>query len=104
MPLGFIKRLVSEKHFGFITPGADEPDVYFHASAVEADGFDRLRPGQPVEYDLDDDPERRGQGLRARAVRRCRSDQIVPAGPLAPLRRHPRARRRKPSWRGDGKQ
>jgi len=104
MPLGFIRKIVAERQFGFLGATADDPDIYFHASAVEANGFDRLKPGQPVEYELDDAPERRGQGLRARAVRPCHRDQVIPAGPLAPLRRHPRARRRKPSWRGDGKQ
>jgi CspA family cold shock protein len=100
MPLGFIKKVIAERQFGFISAGLDEPDVYFHASVVEAEGFDRLKPGQPIEYELDDDPQRRGQGLRARLVRRCRSDQVIQTGPLAPARHHPKARRRKPSWRG----
>jgi cold shock CspA family protein len=99
MPLGFIKQVVVEKNFGFITPGLDSPDVFFHSSAAEVGLFERLRAGQPVEYEIDEEHAKLGQGDRARSVKRCRDDQVIPREPMAPVRRHPNARRSKPNWR-----
>ena len=99
MPLGFVKKIVPEKNFGFISAGLDEPDVFFHASAAGPELFEQLKPGQPVVYELDDDPERRGQGMRAKSIKRCTPDQVIQTGPLAPARHHPKAQRKKPTWR-----
>ena len=50
-----------DKGFGFI--GRDEPsnrtDLFFHRTAVEGDGFDRLRYGQHVTFDEEPDPRDR---------------------------------------------
>ncbi len=48
MPEGTIKKLVSDKGFGFIA--GDDNDVFFHHSAVEEIPFESLRIGQKVEY------------------------------------------------------
>ncbi len=48
MPQGTIKKLVTDKGFGFIS--ADGGDVFFHHSAVEGTTFEELREGQTVEY------------------------------------------------------
>ncbi|HEX2624914.1 MAG TPA: cold shock domain-containing protein [Sphingomicrobium sp.] len=47
-----------EQGFGFITrDDASTPgDLFFHRTAVEADGFDQLRVGQPVRFDEAPDP------------------------------------------------
>jgi cold shock protein len=47
-----------EQGFGFITrdDGATGRDLFFHRTAVEADGFDQLRVGQPVRFDEEPDP------------------------------------------------
>ncbi|HEX3869440.1 MAG TPA: cold shock domain-containing protein, partial [Pirellulales bacterium] len=71
MPLGFITKVLVERHFGFISTGLDSPEVFFHAEAAEPGLFERLKPGQPVEFDLDEEAARAGQGQRAVAVRRC---------------------------------
>ena len=47
MPQGTIKKLVSEKGFGFISTQGD--DVFFHRSAVDG-AFEDLREGDTVEY------------------------------------------------------
>lgn len=55
MAQGTIKKLVSDKGFGFIS--GDRGDVFFHHSAVVGGAFDTLREGQTVEYDVE-----QGQG------------------------------------------
>ena len=48
MAQGTIKKLISEKGFGFIA--TDRKDLFFHRSAVEGGDFEDLREGQTVEY------------------------------------------------------
>jgi cold shock protein len=62
MAQGTIKKLVSERGFGFILPeggAASGADLFFHRSDVEANGYDALREGDAVTYDVGRD-ERRG--------------------------------------------
>lgn len=68
MATGTIKTM-RDKGFGFISPDQDggrADDVFFHRSAVESDGFDMLREGQRVGFDIEPDPRDPG---RMRAVR-----------------------------------
>jgi CspA family cold shock protein len=51
---GTIKRLVSDKGFGFIAAG-DGNEYFFHNSACTGVRFDELREGQAVTFE-------RGQG------------------------------------------
>ena len=53
---GTIKRLVSEKGFGFIAAG-DGMEYFFHQSACTQTPFDQLREGQAVTFDV-------GQGAK----------------------------------------
>ena len=63
MSQGTIKKLVSDKGFGFIE--GDRGELFFHHSAVEGASFETLREGQAVEYS-----EGRGpKGPRAENVR-----------------------------------
>ena len=63
MAQGTIKKLISNKGFGFIDGEGGE--LFFHSSAVEDSKFDELREGQSVEY-----VEGRGpKGPRAENVR-----------------------------------
>jgi CspA family cold shock protein len=48
MPQGKIKKLVSERGFGFIE--GDRGDLFFHTSEVQGGSFDSLREGQMVDY------------------------------------------------------
>jgi cold shock CspA family protein len=62
MAQGTIRKLVSDRGFGFIVPegeSAGEKDLFFHRSQVEAAGFAALREGALVTYELGTD-ERRG--------------------------------------------
>ena len=63
MPQGTIKKIVSEKGFGFI--GGDKGDVFFHHSAVEGGDFETLQIGQAVTYEEGHGPK----GPRAENVR-----------------------------------
>lgn len=63
MPQGTIKKLISEKGFGFIEGQGGE--FFFHRSAVEGGGFEELREGQEVEYEEGHGPK----GPRADKVR-----------------------------------
>jgi CspA family cold shock protein len=62
MPQGTIKKLISEKGFGFIE--GERGELFFHHSSVESTSFEDLREGQTVEY-----TEGRGpKGPRAESV------------------------------------
>ena len=50
MPQGKIKRLVSERGFGFIE--AERDDLFFHHSEVQGASIEDLREGQVVEYEI----------------------------------------------------
>lgn len=50
MPQGTIKKLVSDRGFGFIKGERDE--LFFHNSEVEGGAFDSLREGQTVDYQV----------------------------------------------------
>ena len=53
---GTIKRLVSDRGFGFITQ-ADGTEIFFHRSKVTG-SFDSLTEGQRVRYEKAMDPKR----------------------------------------------
>ncbi|HMD37297.1 MAG TPA: cold shock domain-containing protein [Vicinamibacterales bacterium] len=63
---GTIKRLVSEKGFGFIV-GSDGSEYFFHNSACKGIRFDDLREGQAVTFE-------RGQGPKG-----PRAENVQPA-------------------------
>ena len=62
---GTIKRLVSDKGFGFILAG-DGNEYFFHSSACSGVRFDELREGQTVTFDRGEGPKGpRGENVRA---------------------------------------
>ncbi|MHC4175928.1 MAG: cold-shock protein [Planctomycetota bacterium] len=62
MSQGTIKKLVSDRGFGFIE--GERGELFFHHSAVEGTPFENLHEGQQVEY-----TEGRGpKGPRAESV------------------------------------
>jgi CspA family cold shock protein len=63
MPQGTVKKLITDKGFGFIE--GDRGDIFFHHSALESTTIEELNVGQKVEYD-----EGRGpKGPRAENVK-----------------------------------
>jgi len=63
MPQGRIKKLVTDKGFGFID--GERGDLFFHHSEVQDVTFEELREGQTVEFEIGQGPK----GPRASSVR-----------------------------------
>jgi CspA family cold shock protein len=49
---GTVKFYNSQKGFGFIQPDTGGPDVFVHATALEAAGIYSLNEGQKVEFEV----------------------------------------------------
>ena len=61
---GTIKRLVSDKGFGFIL-ATDGNEYFFHSSACSGARFEELREGQSVTFDRGEGPKGpRGENVR----------------------------------------
>jgi CspA family cold shock protein len=63
MPEGTIKKLISDKGFGFIE--GERGDIFFHHSALQGTTIEVLQVGQQVEYEEGSGPK----GLRAENVK-----------------------------------
>jgi CspA family cold shock protein len=64
MATGTIKRVVSDRGFGFIV-AEDEKEYFFHRGALDDTlDFDRLSGGEKVEFDIEQSPK----GPRANKV------------------------------------
>jgi cold shock protein len=55
MTVGTVKWFNPDKGFGFIQPDNGGPDVFVHISAVERAGFNTLKEGQKVSFELEKD-------------------------------------------------
>ncbi|HLX34165.1 MAG TPA: cold shock domain-containing protein [Candidatus Limnocylindrales bacterium] len=65
MATGTIKKVVSDRGFGFIT-AEDGKEYFFHRSGLESSlDFDRLSGGEKVEFEIETSPK----GPRAARVR-----------------------------------
>jgi CspA family cold shock protein len=69
MPSGVIKKLVSDRGFGFIR--GEREEIFFHVSALEGVTFEELQEGQTVDFEVDssEEPRGRNKGPRASVVR-----------------------------------
>lgn len=63
MPQGTIKKIVTDKGFGFIS--GEKGDIFFHLSSVQGKRFEELTEGESVEYET----EISQKGPRATSVR-----------------------------------
>jgi CspA family cold shock protein len=55
MAIGTVKFYNSQKGFGFIVQDNGGPDVFVHASALEAAGISGLVEGQKLSFDIQAD-------------------------------------------------
>ncbi|MBC8872507.1 MAG: cold shock domain-containing protein [Planctomycetes bacterium] len=55
MPQGTIKKLISDKGFGFIE--GERGDIFFHRTALVGTTMEELREGQAVEYEEGSGPK-----------------------------------------------
>lgn|GEM_PF-2428907 len=122
MRYGTVVAFFSAKGYGFIRPDSahdDRFDVYFHVTSLGACRPDwDIRQGQPVKYELAERTqaereaqreEREAAGRRAAVKRQAKRVELIDRMPgatlvdptLKRLKPHPRARRKKPTWRGD---
>ena len=53
---GTIKRMISDKGFGFIAAG-DGTEYFFHQSACTSTRFDDMREGQTVSFEVGQGPK-----------------------------------------------
>jgi CspA family cold shock protein len=65
MPKGKIKKIVSDKGFGFITQDGNNNDLFFHMSSIQNAEFESLREGEAVTFEIGSGPK----GPRAETVR-----------------------------------
>ncbi len=49
---GTIKKLITDKNFGFISQGGDN-DLFFHANNLEGVEFDELQEGDEVTFEVE---------------------------------------------------
>jgi cold shock protein len=116
MRYGTIVRWDPQKKFGFIKPDQGA-DVFFHISALGACSEPRIEPGQAVKYEVDPktlpkrvskadyDPEKPpAPAIAAKAMLVELIDKIPGAildgvAEEARVAHHPKARRKKPTWR-----
>ena len=63
MPQGTIKKLVSDRGFGFLA--GENGEIFFHHSSVQETTFEALHEGQAVEYEEEPGPK----GPRATTVK-----------------------------------
>ena len=57
MTTGTIKRVIADRGFGFIA-AEDEKEYFFHRGALDASlDFDRLNGGEPVDFEVEQNPK-----------------------------------------------
>jgi len=54
---GTIKKIVTDKGFGFITAQGMEKDLFFHTNSLVNVSFDDLREGDAVSFEVEDSPK-----------------------------------------------
>ena len=54
---GTIKKIVSEKGFGFITVDGEEKDLFFHKNELKDVSFEDLKEGDRVSFEKADSPK-----------------------------------------------
>jgi cold shock CspA family protein len=101
--LGWIREVDEERGFGFIEGEDFRQDVYFRLECWEGPPPVRNPRGMIVEFEIDEAFLKENKRLRAAAVRltnRPMGKALDPTGdPRLKAKHHPRALRRRPSWR-----
>ncbi len=65
MPKGTIRRLISDRGFGFIHPSKGA-DLFFHRSEFLGADFAFLREGQEVEFEIGKGRDGRAQAMKVK--------------------------------------
>jgi CspA family cold shock protein len=64
MPKGIIKRLISDRRFGFITADGQEKDLFFHGNELQGIDYNSLVEGQEVEFEISTDNKDRSSAVK----------------------------------------
>ena len=78
MAKGFIKKLITDRGFGFIQT-AEGTDLFFHRTELQGAGFLTLREGQEVEYEMAKERDGRSQAVRVRPTEDKVKDELPSA-------------------------
>ena len=62
MSIGKIKKLVSDKGFGFISANEGK-EVFFHRSGLVGTSYESLQEGQEVEFETESSPKGRARSM-----------------------------------------
>lgn len=54
---GTIKKLISDKGFGFITVEGQEKDLFFHSKSLVGVAFADLHEGDQLSFEVEDSPK-----------------------------------------------
>ena len=65
MPKGTIRRLITDRGFGFIATEQGE-DLFFHRNELQGVDYNSLREGQQVEFEVGQGRNGRDQAVRVR--------------------------------------
>lgn len=65
MPKGIIKRLISDRGFGFIKAEQEE-DLFFHRNELQGVDYDSLVEGHEVEFEISSGRDGRSQAVRVK--------------------------------------
>ncbi len=69
MPKGTIRRLVSDRGFGFIHQAEGTgADLFFHRSELQGADFASLREGQEVEFEIGRGRDGRTEAVKVRLI------------------------------------
>lgn len=71
MQTGTTKFVKSDKGYGFIKRDDGQGDLFFHVKQVVGDLFAELKPGDPVQFDIEPPKGPNAKGPRAINVQRA---------------------------------
>ena len=57
MSQGIVKWFNAEKGYGFIANDEGGDDIFVHFSAIQAEGYRKLKEGQKVSFEIETDPK-----------------------------------------------
>ncbi len=103
MRVGEVVKVLPEKKVGFIRAEDLDEDVFFHFSKVQKVGTLDLQEGDEVEFEIDElhriEKIRLQATLVRRSVRQLTMRMAPSDAPDLQAHHHPKARRRRPTWR-----
>ena len=74
MPKGTIRKLVTDRGFGFIKTEQEE-DAFFHRNEVQGVEFSSLKEGQEVEFEMSQGRDGRSAAVKVRLTEAQASDE-----------------------------